>query len=298
MKHILAISACLLVLAAPTLAQRATGTAKNSARPSAKTNVSTILNAAGSVVDSAANSEETAAATSTGNLGLDLQNQLQTALTPQRTSSTVQVLLLLTVLALVPSILVLMTSFTRIVVVLGLLRQAMATQQLPPNQVLLGLALFMTFVVMAPVYNKVHAAAIVPYTEGKLSQTAAMHNAEGEIRKFMINQVEAGGNTDDVYLFLDDKLAGRDNLVWADVPTLTLIPAYVISELKVSFLMGFRIYLPFLIIDMVIASVLISMGMLMLPPVLISLPFKLLLFVLVDGWHLVVKTLMMSFGPS
>ena len=228
---------------------------------------------------------------------LDLQTQLQLAVSPQRTTSTIQVLLLLTVLTLVPSILVLMTSFTRIVVVLGLLRQAMATQQLPPNPVLLGLALFMTMVVMAPVYNRVHDAAIMPYVEGRLTQVQALREAERHVRDFMINQVEAGGNTDDVYLFLAEPLAVRTDLVWADVPTLTLIPAYVVSELKISFLMGFRIYLPFLIIDMVIASVLISMGMLMLPPVLISLPFKLLLFVLVDGWHLVVRTLMMSFGP-
>jgi flagellar biosynthesis protein FliP len=293
MKRCFAIALIGVLLAAtPALAQR---TAPRAApRTGARANVTMP---AVSMVDPPAGTEldPTAPPTVTG---VDLQAQLQSALSPQRTSSTVQVLLLLTVLALVPSILVLMTSFTRIVVVLGLLRQAMATQQLPPNQVLLGLALFMTLVVMAPVYNKVHASAIVPYTEGKLTQAAAMHQAETHVRDFMINQVEAGGNTDDVYLFLDEQTAGKSNLVWADVPTLTLIPAFVVSELKISFLMGFRIYLPFLIIDMVIASVLISMGMLMLPPVLISLPFKLLLFVLVDGWHLVVRTLMMSFGPS
>jgi flagellar biosynthetic protein FliP len=284
----------VLLSTEPALAQRATPAARSAARANAA--VSNVPLAP--MIDPPAGTDldPTTSAPRAG--GLDLQAQLQAAVSPQRTTSTVQVLLLLTVLTLVPSILVLMTSFTRIVVVLSLLRQAMATQQLPPNQVLLGLALFMTFVVMAPVYNKVHASAIVPYTEGKLTQAGAMHAAEGHIRDFMIGQVEAGGNTDDVYLFLDEQTASRPSLVWADVPTLTLIPAFVVSELKIAFLMGFRIYLPFLIIDMVIASVLISMGMLMLPPVLISLPFKLLLFVLVDGWHLVVRTLMMSFGPS
>jgi flagellar biosynthetic protein FliP len=218
------------------------------------------------------------------------------AQTPQQVSSSLQILLMLTVLSLAPSILMMMTSFTRIIIVLGLLRQALATQQLPPNQVIIGLALFMTFVVMAPVYNQVHSDAIGPYLEGRISQGEALAAADGPVRGFMIKQIEAGDNRDDVYLFLDPAVAARANLTWGDVPTMTLIPAFVVSELKISFLMGFRIYLPFLIIDMVIASVLISMGMLMLPPVLISLPFKLLLFVLVDGWRLVVGTLMASFG--
>ena len=227
--------------------------------------------------------------------GLDVNEIVSDATRPSRVASTIQVLLLVTVLALAPSILVMMTSFTRIIVVLGLLRQAMATQQLPPNQVLIGLALFMTFVVMGPVYSQVHDDAVAPYLAGEIDQPTALAAATTRVRAFMIRQVEAGENTDDVYLFLNDELAARPNLMWGDVPTMTLIPAYVISELKIAFLMGFRVYLPFLIIDMVIASILISMGMLMLPPVLISLPFKLLLFVLVDGWHLVVRTLMVSF---
>jgi len=228
--------------------------------------------------------------------GLDINEIVSDATRPSRVATTIQVMLLVTVLALAPSILVMMTSFTRIIVVLGLLRQAMATQQLPPNQVLIGLALFMTFVVMGPVYSQVHDDAVAPYLAGEIDQSAALAAATTRVRAFMIRQVEAGENTDDVYLFLNDELATRENLTWGDVPTMTLIPAYVISELKIAFLMGFRVYLPFLIIDMVIASILISMGMLMLPPVLISLPFKLLLFVLVDGWHLVVRTLMVSFG--
>ncbi|NLF30707.1 MAG: flagellar type III secretion system pore protein FliP [Planctomycetes bacterium] len=225
----------------------------------------------------------------------DLVQAVQDAAAPDRISTSIQILLMLTVLSLAPSILIMMTCFTRIIVVLGLLRQAMATQQLPPNQVLIGLALFMTFVVMAPTYNQVHDEAIGPYLAGELNQAEAFGVAVGRIREFMITQIESADNTDDVYLFLDEAVAEKDGLVWGDVPTLTLIPSFVVSELKTAFLIGFRIYLPFLVIDMVIASVLISMGMLMLPPVLISLPFKLLLFVLVDGWHLVVGTLMMSF---
>lgn len=226
----------------------------------------------------------------------DLSQYVHPAGTPTQMSSTLQIMLMLTVLSLAPSILVMMTSFTRIIIVLGLLRQALATQTLPPNQVLIGLALFMTFVVMAPVYNQVHDNALQPYLDGKMNQMDALNTSVGYLRTFMIRQIEAGSNTDDVYLFLDPSVAAKGNLTWGDVPTMTLIPSYIVSELKVSFLMGFRIYLPFLVIDMVIASVLISMGMLMLPPVLISLPFKLLLFVLVDGWHLVVGTLMTSFS--
>jgi len=226
----------------------------------------------------------------------DVSKFMPSVTSSEQMSSTLQIILMLTVLSLAPSILVMMTSFTRIIIVLGLLRQAMGTQQLPPNTVLIGLALFMTFVLMAPVYNQVHDNAIQPYLEGNIGQAEAIKNATTYMRSFMINQVESGGNTDDVYLFLDDQLSDMPDLTWRDVPTMTLIPAYTISELKIAFLMGFRIYLPFLIIDMVISSILISMGMLMLPPVLISLPFKLLLFVLVDGWHLVVGTLMSSFG--
>jgi flagellar biosynthetic protein FliP len=237
-----------------------------------------------------------AAPTADNPLGIpDLTGVVPSAASPKEVSSTLQIVLMLTILSVAPSILIMMTCFTRIIVVLGLLRQAMATQQLPPNQVLIGLALFMTFVVMAPVYNDVHDDAIGPYLAGEITQVEALAAATTHIRRFMINQIEAADNTDDVYLFLPPDVADQTELTWADVPTMTLIPSFVISELKTAFIMGFRIYLPFLVIDMVIASVLISMGMLMLPPVLISLPFKLLLFVLVNGWHLVVGTLMLSF---
>jgi len=207
----------------------------------------------------------------------------------------VQWIVLATVLALAPALAVLVTCFTRIIVVLGLLRQALATQSLPPNQVLFGLALFMTLVVMAPVYQAVHRDALAPWLSGRMEGPAALIAGERHVRSFMIRQIEGQHNSDDVYLFLGDGARDKD-LAWGDVPTVSLIPAFVVSELKTAFMIGFQIYLPFLIIDMLVSSVLISMGMLMLPPILISLPFKLLLFVLADGWHRVVGTLMSSFA--
>ncbi len=211
-------------------------------------------------------------------------------------AATLQWLTAITVLTVAPAVLVMVSSFTRIVVVLGLLRQALAAQQVPPNQVLFGLALLMSLAVMAPVIRDVHGGAVSPYLAGRLGRDEALAAGETRVREFMIGQIEAGGNTDDVYLFLDEAAAARADLTWSDVPTVALIPSFVVSELKIAFLMGFRIYLPFLIVDMLVGAVLISMGMLMLPPVLISLPFKLLLFVLADGWHLVVGTLLASFG--
>ncbi|NLX60432.1 MAG: flagellar type III secretion system pore protein FliP [Phycisphaerae bacterium] len=226
----------------------------------------------------------------------DLTEHLKPAQTRESLSGSLQILLLLTVLSLAPSILILMTSFTRIVIVLSLLRQAMATQQLPPNQVLIGLALLMTFMIMGPVWHDVNQNALQPYLDGKLSQKEALAVAAVPVRSFMIRQIETAGNLADVRLFLD--YAGLDSAErWEDVPFTVLVPAFVTSELKTAFLMGFKLYLPFLIIDMVVSSVLISMGMLMLPPVLISMPFKLLLFVLVNGWHLVIGSLLKSFAP-
>ena len=211
-------------------------------------------------------------------------------------SATLQLLVLLTVLTLAPAILVMVTCFTRIVVVLSLLRQAIGTPSLPPNQVIIGLSLFMTLFVMGPTLQEVHQQGLAPYLDNKITQQQAMERSIKPVRAFMIRQVEAAGNEADVQMFLDYRGQGQVS-TWSEVPTTVLIPAFVISELKVAFIMGFRIYLPFLIIDLVISSVLISMGMLMMPPVLISLPFKLLLFVLVNGWHLVIGTLLYSFGP-
>jgi len=214
-------------------------------------------------------------------------------------SSTLNVLLLLTVLSLAPGLLVLCTCFTRIVIVLGLLRQALGTQGLPPSQVVVGLSLFLTFVIMAPTAQRMYEQGIKPYADGDVQDyEVAWDRTKQPLRDFMFAQIEATGNWSGVYMMLNYRGIDTSDpaaLTRADVDMLSLIPAYILSELKVAFLIGFKIYLPFLVIDMVIASMLISMGMLMLPPVLISLPFKLLLFVLVDGWQLVVGSLMTSF---
>jgi flagellar biosynthetic protein FliP len=209
-------------------------------------------------------------------------------------SSALQLLILMTVLSLAPAIIIMMTSFTRIVIVLSLLRQALGTQQLPPNQILIGLAMFMTFLVMGPTLQEVNETALQPYLSGAMDQRTALVAAAAPVRGFMIGQIEKFGNGDDVQL---SHQFGRNPVArtYSDVSTLTLVPAFMLSELKTAFLMGFTIYLPFLVIDMVISTVLISMGMMMLPPVLVSLPFKLLLFVLVDGWRLIVQNLMVSF---
>ena len=218
---------------------------------------------------------------------------VEPATNPREVAATLEIVAILTVLTLAPAILILTTSFTRIIVVLSLLRQALATQQLPPNQVLIGLALFMTFVVMGPTWKEVNDVSIAPYLSGEIADPrAAFDKGIQPVRAFMIRQTRA----EDVRLFLQfSKIELPDNATYVDVPTTVIMPAFMISELKTSFEMGFRLYLPFLIIDIVISSVLISMGMMMLPPVLISLPFKLLLFVLADGWHLIVGSLMRSF---
>jgi flagellar biosynthetic protein FliP len=209
-------------------------------------------------------------------------------------SSAMQIVILLTVLSLAPAILVMMTSFTRIIIVLSLLRQALGTQQLPPNQILMGLALFMTFIVMGPTFQRVNDEAVQPYLKGDLEQKDALLKAVVPLRGFMVGQIRRSDNDADVLLFTEVSHQPIPKK-WEDVGTMTIIPAFMLSELKTAFTLGFKVYLPFLIIDMVISSVLISMGMMMLPPALISLPFKLLLFVLVDGWHLITGSLMLSF---
>ena len=212
-------------------------------------------------------------------------------------SSALQLIILLTVLSLAPAILIMMTSFTRIVIVMSLLRQALGTQSLPPNQILIGLSLFMTFLVMRPTWEKVNSQALQPYLSGAMEQRAALDKAQEPLREFMIKQIVAAKNDEDVYMMCE--AAGKpEPKTWSDVETLTLVPAFMLSELKTAFMMGFKIYLPFLAVDIVISTILISMGMMMLPPVLISLPFKLLLFVLVDGWRLITASLIGSFGGS
>ena len=216
-------------------------------------------------------------------------------LSPDGLGSTIQVMLLLTVLSLAPAILLMTTCFVRVTVVLSMLRQALGTPQLPPNQVITSLAMFITLLVMAPSWKQVYDQSIVPYTNKQISLEQAWTRGVGPIRQFMSAQIERTGNTEDVLLFWKYASTGPAPAKYDDVPLTVLLPAYMLSELKTAFLIGFQIYLPFLILDMVIASVMVSMGMLMLPPTLVSLPFKILLFVLVDGWHLVVGMLMQSF---
>ena len=215
-------------------------------------------------------------------------------------STTISILVLLTVLTLAPSLLVMCTSFTRIVVTLALLRQAIGTQALPPSQVIVGLSLFLTLLVMAPTLDRLNSEFIIPMQAGEfVNNEQAWVAAKQPLRDFMFAQIEYAGNWEDVYMILNYRgvdTSEPDQLRRSDVDMITLIPAFMLSELKVAFLIGFRLFLPFLIIDMVISSVLISMGMLMLPPVFISLPFKLLMFVLVDGWMLVTGNLLRSFA--
>lgn len=212
------------------------------------------------------------------------------AQSPKEYVDSIKLLIVITVLALVPSILVLMTSFTRIIVVLSFVRNALSTQQTPPNQVLIGLALFLTFFIMRPVYNQVNTQAIQPYLNEKITQEEAIEIGSKPIKQFMLKQTYQK----DLALFVKASKTGEIQTP-EDTPFSVLIPAFVISELKTAFEMGFLIYIPFIVIDMVVASILMSMGMFMLPPVVISLPFKLLLFVMVDGWHLLVKSLIESF---
>ena len=224
---------------------------------------------------------------------------------PQGLASTLQIMLLLTVVSLAPAILLMTTGFVRIIVVLGLLRQALGTQQLPPSQVVTSIALFMTLLLMAPVWSESYEKGIRPYTNSEIGLNDAFDRSVAPVRKFMAHQIKRTNNDDDVYLFLrylPQPTGTTPNYVLyeagegeVEVPLVALLPAFMLSELKTAFLIGFQIYLPFVILDIVVASVTISMGMLMLPPVLVSLPFKLLLFVLVDGWHLVVGMLMDSF---
>jgi len=209
---------------------------------------------------------------------------------PEDVAVTLQILAALTILSLAPAILVMMTSFTRVVVVLSFVRTALGTQNLPPNQVLIGLALFLTFFIMSPVWNRINADALQPYLAGEITQQEALALAEVPIREFMLR------NTREKDLELFVSMAGAEVPdTPEDVPTLLLIPAFAISELKTAFQIGFVIFIPFIVIDMIVASTLMSMGMLMLPPMMISFPFKVLLFVMVDGWHLVIRSLVTSF---
>ena len=209
---------------------------------------------------------------------------------PTNVSTSVKLVLLLTVLSLAPSILILMTSFTRIVIVLSFTRTALATQQMPPNQVIIGLALFLTFFIMAPTFSEVNETALQPLFDEEIGLEEAYERAALPFKEFMAQHTRQK----DLELFINYNKAEAPESV-EDIPLTMLVPAFALSEIKTAFQMGFMIFIPFLVIDMVVASVLMSMGMMMLPPVMISLPFKILLFILVDGWYLVMKSLLQSF---
>lgn len=210
---------------------------------------------------------------------------------PGDVATVLQIFFLITILSLAPSLLIMTTSFTRVVVVLSFLRGAIGTQQAPSNQIVIGMALFLTFYIMSPVWQQINTQAFKPYKSGQITQEQALEKGIVPIRKFMLSQVREK----DLALFLSlSKMPRPKNA--DEIPTLTIIPAFMISELQTAFQIGFLIYIPFLVVDMVVASILMSMGMMMLPPVMISLPFKILLFILVDGWALVIGSIVKSFG--
>lgn len=211
-------------------------------------------------------------------------------------SSTIQILLVLTLISLAPSILIMLTSFTRIIIVLHFTRAALNTNTAPPNQVLVGLALFLTVFIMSPIFNQINENAIQPFNNGEITQEEAFEAGMEPLREFMYGQTKRK----DVQLFMDisgeiDKVENPNEFTEKDIPTYVLVPSFIISELRTAFIIGFLIYIPFIIIDMVVASVLMSMGMMMLPPTTISMPFKILLFVLADGWNLVIGSLVKTF---
>lgn len=221
------------------------------------------------------------------NVNIGMQNYSK----PEDVVNTIKILVILTVLTLAPAFLIMMTGFTRILIVFSFLRQALGTQQMPPNQLLVGLSLFLTFFIMNPYFQEINTNAVQPYLKGSISQDAAFDAAMSPMRRFMFNQTR----DQDLALFV--KLSKMDApKTRADVPSMVLIPSFIISELKTAFQIGFIIYLPFLVIDLVVSSVLMAMGMMMLPPVVISLPFKIMLFVLVDGWALLIGSMVRSFG--
>lgn len=209
---------------------------------------------------------------------------------PEQVSSGVELLVLLTVLSLAPAILILATSFTRIVIVLSMVRSAIGTPTIPPNQVVIGLSLLLTFFIMSPVYSQINQQALEPFIDNRIEQDTAIDLALEPIRQFMFKQTREK----DLMLFIDLNGATRPQTL-DDISTVVLLPAFVISELRTAFIMGFTIYIPFLVIDMVISSILLAMGMMMLPPSMVSLPFKILLFVMVDGWYLITQSLSVSF---
>lgn len=216
--------------------------------------------------------------------------EVGTAENPEQVASTLQVILVLTLATIAPGILMMTTSFVRIVVIIGFLRNALATQNVPPNQVIVSLAMFLTFYIMAPYWSQANDNGLQPYLAGQISQEEAINNVLEPMREFMFRQTRES----DLALFVNLSEAERPE-TQEDVSTFVLIPAFMISELKTAFQIGFMLYVPFIVIDMIVATTLMSMGMMMLPPVMISLPFKILLFVMIDGWHLLIQSIIVSF---
>ena len=264
-------------------------------RPSRKAVSRILLAVLGIVVVATFSCHSTALAQGTGGQGgtifPNVSIGLGTSQEPEDFAITLQLLFLMTILTLAPSILIMMTCFTRIVVVFHFLRQAMGTQGMPANQLLVGLALFLTFYIMSPVWTEINDNALQPYLRHDITQQEAFDRGISPLRTFMFSQVREKDLS--LFVFMSDM---DKPSVAEEVPTLVLIPAFIISELRLAFQIGFLIYLPFIMIDMIVSSVLLSMGMMMLPPIIISLPFKVLLFVMVDGWYLLVSSLMRSFG--
>ena len=219
-----------------------------------------------------------------------IQVGIEPADTPTEIAQSLQILILLTVISLAPAILIMTTSFIRIVIILSFTRSAIGTNQMPPNQVLIGLALFLTVFIMLPTWSRVNTETLQPFLNGELTQEAAFTRGMAPIREFMFKQTR----TKDLKLFIQAARLNRPNS-YEEIPTQVLIPAFIISELKTAFQIGFLIYVPFLVIDMIVASTLMSMGMMMLPPMMVALPFKILLFVMVDGWHLITRSVLASF---
>lgn len=247
--------------------------------------------ATGATVDTGTGTETETVQNDTGGNGVSLGLSLNSNSEDTSLAGTLQILLVITVISLAPSILVMVTSFTRIVVVLHFVRTAVGTQSSPPNNVLIGLSLFLTLFIMAPVFSNIKSEALDPLAANEITQEEALDRGLEPLREFMFNQVRQ----DDLRLFMDiAKMDTVENL--DEIPTTVLIPAFIISELRAAFIIGFLIYIPFIILDMVVASVLMSMGMMMLPPTTISMPFKILLFIMADGWNLIIGELVKSFN--
>lgn len=286
------LSVCFVLTALLLCAGR--GRAEDGSEP-----VPRLVSQSASVIESNSEGRSTSALPTLASIPETLSSTPQTLASPQNIGGSLQTVLLLSVVSLAPAILLMTTCYVRIIIVLSLLRQAIGLQSLPPTQVLTSISLFMTLLVMTPTWTRVYEDAIQPYSDPEIEMTLgeAYQAASTPVRLFMSRQIDAAKNHADVMLFYRHAFPeGPAPSSFSDVPMRVLLPAYVISELKVAFLMGFSIYLPFLVVDLVVASVTMSMGMFMLPPAMVSLPLKLLLFVLVDGWHLIVGMLLTSFG--